>query len=190
VYIDLKPDTSSTMNRTLHMAAALVALTVCLLACTPALDWRKVVNAQAGYSAHFPAKPVNVSREFVIAGETVSLNLQAATVGETYFAVGEIPLTPEQRLKAPEILKALQAAMSNNVGVAHPQVRTVMVAGVEWTEVLAQGSMGKDGRPAIFTGRFVVQPQRIIEIIALGEKAALTPDAIEQWFGGFAWGQN
>jgi hypothetical protein len=125
-----------------------------------------------------------------MAGETVSLRLQAATVGDVYFAVGEIPLTPEQRLKAAEIVKALQTAMSNNVGVAQPQVRTVTVAGVEWTEVLAQGHMGKDRQPAVFTGRFVVQPERIIEIIALGDKTALTPEAIEQWFGGFAWGQN
>ncbi len=161
-----------------------VALLLCIVAvaCTPALDWREVRNEDAGYRALFPGKAVMASREFVLAGETVTLKLHATTAGSAYFAVGEIPLNSEQQAKAGEIVKALKASLVNNVGASGTEEKIVSAAGTVWQEVRATGQM-KNGAPSVFAGRFLVQPGRIIEVVAMGEKALLTDDAIDMWLG-------
>lgn len=162
--------------------AVLLAGLLALQGCTPALDWREVRNEQAGYRALFPGKPVMASREFVMAGETVTLKLHATTAGGAYFAVGEIPLAAAQQEKAGDILAALKASLHQNVGAVGTGEKTVSIAGTVWQEVRATGQM-KNGAPSVFAGRFLVQPGRIVEVIAMGEKALLSDDTIDLWFG-------
>ena len=161
-----------------------VACLCILLGCTPAFDWRKVNDAAGVYSATFPAKPVEATREFVIAGESLKLTLHSATAQGAFFAVGSLPLTPEQQLKAPEILKALQTAMANNIGATEPKERQVSLSGYQWTEIRAEGSLGKD-KPAVMLGRFVVLPGRLLEVIAMGERAVMSEDVLDAWMSGF-----
>jgi hypothetical protein len=171
----------SVMKRTIHLAA-LAGLVSLMIACTPALDWREVSNSDAGYRALFPGKAVLASRDFVMAGEKVTLKLHATTSGNTYFAIGEIPLSAAQQDKAGDILAALKASMRNNAGALTSEENTVSASGVVWQEVRAKGQM-PNGAPSVFVGRFAIHAGRILEVVAMGEKALLTDEAIDMWFG-------
>jgi hypothetical protein len=161
-----------------------LACLVLISGCTPAFDWRKVGDAAGVYSATFPAKPLEATREFVIAGETLKLTLHSASAQGAFFAVGSLPLTQEQQVKAPEIIKALQAAMSNNIAATQSKERQVMLGARQWTEIRAEGSLGKD-KPAVMVGRFVALPGRILEVIALGERGVMSDEVLDAWFSGF-----
>ncbi|MCE2679160.1 MAG: hypothetical protein LW629_01660 [Burkholderiales bacterium] len=168
----------------LRKCLLLAACFALVSACTPAFDWRKVGDAAGTYSATFPAKPVEATREFVIAGETLNLTLHSATAQGAFFAVGTLPLTAEQQAKAPEILKALQAAMTNNIAATQSKEQQVVIAGRQWTQVRAEGSLGK-GKPAVMLGRFVVLPGKVLEVIALGEQGVMSEEVMDAWFSGF-----
>jgi len=143
-----------------------------------------VGDAAGTYSATFPAKPFEATREFVIAGETLKLTLHSATAQGAFFAVGSLPLTQAQRAKAPEIIKALQAAMANNIAATQTKERQVVLAGHSWTELRAEGLLGKD-KPAVMIGRFLALSDRILEVIALGEQGVMSDEVVEAWFSGF-----
>lgn len=178
------------MFRTLSFPSvgfAALLLSALLTACTPALDWREVRNEEGGYRALFPAKPVVASREFVLAGQTVTLKLQAATSGSSYFAVGEIPLSEAQQASADSIVNALKLSLKNNVGATDSTDRNIVAGGVVWQEVRASGQL-KNGKPSVMAGRFLVQPGRILEVLVMGERAELTDEAIDMWLGGLKLG--
>ncbi len=162
------------------MSLALVGLL--LAACSPAYDWREVNDMESGYSITFPDKPVKVSRPMTIAGESVELTLQSAKVGDGYFAVGTVPLTPAQMAKSGPLLDTLRLAMQNNIGVKETPAKTVTTAGVAWQEVLAQGQM-TGGRPALLHARFAVIGSRLMEVIAMGDPDRLPVEVRDQWFG-------
>lgn len=168
-------------------SAFALAVPLVLAACTPALDWREVRNSDAGYSATFPGKPAMATREFVMAGHSVSLRLQAATSGDAYFAIGEIPLSEQLQPNAPEILQALKASLHNNIGAQQAHEKTVNVSGVVWQEVRATGKL-RDGAPAVLAGRFVIQAGRILEVVVMGPASQLTDDVVDQWLGSVKLG--
>lgn len=165
----------------LRMSLCVAVLSALAAACTPALDWRDVRNTDAGYRALFPSKPAMASRPFVIAGESVTLRLHATTVNGAYFAVGEIPLSEAQQAQAPAILEALKTARRNNVGAerAEPE-RLVSIRGTQWQDVRATGKMA-NGQASVLAGRFLIQPGRILEVLAMGERAQLSDETIETW---------
>lgn len=174
---------ASTLGRALGAAS----LAITMAACTPALDWRDVRNSDAGYTATFPGKPASASREFVLAGQVVTLRLQATTAGTSYFAVGEIPLTAQQQAHAQAILEALKASLRNNINAHGAQEKPVNAGGVIWQEMRASGTL-REGKPAVLGGRFLVQPGRILEVLAMGERAELTDEVIDQWLGSVKLG--
>ena len=168
----------------------LLLLTLCLIflnACSPPYDWREVPDADVGYIATFPDKPVKATRSMMIAGERVDLTLQSAKVGEGFFAVGVVRLTDEQQSKAADILSALRLAMQNNIAAVDSTPKTVVANGQTWDEVTVSGRMAS-GKPALMQARFAHIDHQLVEIVVMGEADQLSQEVREQWFSGFKWG--
>src|SRR5262249_58151999 len=64
-------------------AAALVVLA----ACSPELDWREFTSAEGRDTVMLPARPTRETRELVLAGTRVRMQMVTAQVSGTAFAV-------------------------------------------------------------------------------------------------------
>jgi hypothetical protein len=160
-----------------------INLAVFLLACSPQMNWRELVNQKDGYAVSFPDKPVTVTRELALADQTVSLTLQSAKVDEAYFAVGVMPLRSEQLSKVELIADALQESLKNNIKAKRSN-STVKPSFPVWREFQAEGTL-PNGAPAIVSARFFIHQGRLIELLAMGDEKKFTPEVLEQWHQGF-----
>lgn len=174
--------------RVQHSRAFFLGLLTLLLAglsaCSPAFNWRVVPNEDLGYSATFPDKPVQVTRQLQLLQAQVPLTLQAAQAQDVYFAVGTVPLTGAWAGRGQELTAALAQALANNVRAPTPQLNSEEWLGLPGQRISLQGSL-PDGRPAVVMARFFVHRDVLFEVVAMGPATALGAEVSTPWFTGF-----
>lgn len=156
-----------------------------LTACSPALNWREVVNNDFQFVATFPDKPVQVTRTLDMAGFNVPLTLQAATAKNIYFAVGVVELKGPLAGQGEALKGALIQALANNVKVSEVQSQMKPWAGLErvdWVELAGQLPDGKPGRAV---GRFFIVNNQLIEVLLVGPTDQVDTGTEKQWLTGF-----
>jgi hypothetical protein len=91
-----------------------VAVSVLLLACSPALDWRNTPVPGAALAALFPCKPDHFSRSVALAGQTRAVALTSCQAAGQTFAV--LAMDVQQALRADEGLVLLRQSAEQNFG--------------------------------------------------------------------------
>ncbi|KAG0163500.1 hypothetical protein DFQ30_011473 [Apophysomyces sp. BC1015] len=74
-----------------------------------------------------PAKPLLDERVLSIAGQSMKMRMQTATVGDAMFAVGVVTLPADDPALRAQVLTDLQSGLARNVG-AQPVLRAVRMA--------------------------------------------------------------
>lgn len=154
-----------------HLAALLVgaAVSVTLVGCSPALDWREVRPTDTGALLLLPCKPASHAREVELAGKKVRMVLHACRAASTTWAVAWAELGDPSRTGS--ALEQLKASAVANIGAAglrplagrtpgetpHPQAGRYAVSGTL-----------PDGQPV--QGRLVVAARgaAVMQATALG----------------------
>ena len=148
-----------------------------LAACSPRYDWRTIRSDQGAYAALYPGKPTSAAREVSIAGRRLPMTMEAASVGETLFAVGVVTLPADDAGLRREALEAMEAGLVANLG-AHPgepprtQPVTVMSAAqppvpLPGVAVEVAGESPQDKTPRRLTARLVAVGPRVYQAVVL-----------------------
>jgi hypothetical protein len=164
-------------NRFRFAACLLLAGLAGLAACSPRYDWRTIQSESGAYAALYPGKPSSAAREVAIAGRRLPMTMEAASVGQTLFAVGVVTLPSDDAALRREALDAMQAGLAANLG-AHPaepartQAVTVMSAAqppvpLPGVAVEVAGVSPQDQAPRRITARLVASGNRVYQAVVL-----------------------
>lgn len=167
------------MSKIILLAARLLLL-FALAACSPDYNWRQVQNADAAFSALFPARPSSHAREIDLDGIRTNMSMTAAEVHGVLFAVGSAELSGAALVQP--ALDAMKTAMVRNIGGTIASDKTVPGA-APYTEVIADGS--RNGRPVRLTARFAAQKQRVYQAVVIGASQDVPAEAIDTFLSSF-----
>jgi hypothetical protein len=167
------------MPKITHYGACLLLLAA-LSACSPDYNWRQVQNADAAFSALFPAKPSSHAREINLDGIRTNMSMTAAEVHGALFAVGSTELASPALVQP--ALNAMKTAMVRNIGGTIASERTVP-GPTPASEVIANGS--RNGRPVQLTARFAARNQRVYQAVVIGAPQEVPAEAIDTFLSSF-----
>lgn len=105
-----------------------------LLSCSPIFDWRVVRSDDLLYEAMYPAKPTRAEKNIVVAGQQLTMTMEAAKASDALYAVGviAIPAARVKEIEMPLLLKFLEQGMIANLRsseVPNPELVSVKTAG-------------------------------------------------------------
>lgn len=97
----------------------------CLVACSPALDWREVQPAGDALRAVFPCRPAQHAREVLLAGRQTEMTMAACEASGMTFAVAHADISVPADV--PRALEELRSAAVANVRHEGPALRSPWV---------------------------------------------------------------
>jgi hypothetical protein len=177
----------------LVLLALLVAQAV---ACSERLQWREV-RSPDGYSASLPGRSQTVAREIEFEGRKISVSMTSTGVGPAMFAVGAARLPTGIAGDAAARERAIayfRDGLVRNIGgtitatgpaplVLPPGSAHVLRAS---QAVQASGRAGGTGPEAVLAARFfIVDDDRLFQLIALGGAGGIEPQALDTFFTSF-----
>ncbi|SAL42732.1 hypothetical protein AWB67_01687 [Caballeronia terrestris] len=173
-----------------RLSAAFCAFAACgaILACTPAYDWRTVMNNDDGYEITLPAKPRSDQREIQIAGQPMQMKMQTAEAGDAVFAVGTVVLPSADPALQRAALDFLQQGLARNVN-APPSARATQIelaAGgrVLGSEIDVKGTSGEKRESHAIHARFVARGVHVYQVAIVSGKEPPQEQA-DQFFTSF-----
>jgi len=169
------------------MLCALVA-GAALLACTPAYDWRTIMNNDDGYEVTLPAKPRSDEREIQIAGQPMKMKMQIAEAGDAVFAVGTVVLPSADPALQRAALDFLEEGLARNVNapLAPRATQIDLAAGgrVPGSEINVNGASGEKHETRSIHARFVARGVHVYQLAIVASKAPPQEQA-DQFFTSF-----
>jgi hypothetical protein len=178
----------------LLVAACFIVLGVVTSACNPTFNWREF-RSPDGFAVMLPGRPQTVSREVKLPDGTVQMSMTSTGIGATLFAVGvaQLPAGLSAETAARErTIAYMRDALIRNVGAS--QVRTSMAAlpvpAGDSRKVLAAqtaeaSGQDKGGREVRVAARLFIVDDRLFQVVALGAKDELSPEARDTFFASF-----
>lgn len=159
-----------------------------LLACSPAYDWRTIMNNDDGYEVTLPAKPHAAERKIEIAGQPMTMRMQTAEAGDSVFAVGTVVLPNADPALQRAALDYLQQGLARNVN-AQPtaratQIELAMGGRVLGSEMEVQGQSGEKQETRTIHARFVARGSHVYQLAIVSDKAPPAEQA-DQFFTSF-----
>jgi hypothetical protein len=150
------------MRRLLVLAAALL-----VAACYAELDWRELHWEEGGVKALLPARPAKFTRDVVIAGGTVPMQMLQVQLKGMAFGVAFAPLPPGDPAKA---LASARDVLVQNIDGRVVAEREVEVPGAasRGREFRAEGTVA--GTPMLLAGRVAADRDRLYEVVFVGRK--------------------
>ncbi|MDR5755812.1 hypothetical protein QCE88_02460 [Caballeronia sp. LZ035] len=172
------------------MRAMVCASVACgaLLACTPAYDWRTIMNNDDGYEVTLPAKPRSEERKIEIAGQAMTMRMQTAEANDAVFAIGTVVLPSADPALQRAALDFLQAGLARNVN-ARPatrdaQIDLAMGGHVPGSEIQVQGESGAKREARTIYARFVARGAHVYQIAIVGDEMPPAEQS-DQFFSSF-----
>lgn len=165
------------------IAALSIAVTGCLVACSPALNWREIRPPDSPVTAMFPCKPDHHSRRVTVAGAELSMQLSSCTASDNVYALSRIDAGRAGRVTP--VLEALRQVAAENVG-GPPTVKGVQPVPGMAPHPLAQrlGWSGTrpDGSTIAAQATFFTQGTQVYQATVVGTR--LDADAADTFFSG------
>ena len=178
----------------LFVAACVVALGVVVTACNPTFNWREF-RSPDGFAVMLPGRPQTVSREVKLPDGVVQMSMTSTGIGATLFAVGAAQLPaalstePASRERT---IAHIRDALVRNVGASQVKssAAALAVPAGDARQVLAAQTAeasGQDssGRAVQLTARLFIVDDRLFQVVALGTKDELSPEALDTFFTSF-----
>jgi hypothetical protein len=174
----------------------LPALLSILAACSERLEWREF-RSPDGYSVSIPGRSQTVAREVEFEGRKISMSMTSTGVGPSMFAVGAARLPAGIAGDAAARERAMayfRDGLVRNIGgtitaigpaplVLPPGSGHVLHAS---QAVQASGRAGGRGPEAVLAARFfIVDDDRLFQLIALGGEGGIEPQDLDTFFTSF-----
>ncbi|KND57295.1 hypothetical protein BVER_02750 [Candidatus Burkholderia verschuerenii] len=172
------------------LRAGLCASVACgaLVACTPAYDWRTVMNNDDGYEVTLPAKPHAAERKIQIAGQPMTMRMQTAETDDVVFAVGTVELPSADPALQRATLDYLQQGLARNVNAqaAARATQIDLAAGgrVIGSEMVVEGKSDDKQGARTIPARFVAKGMHVYQVAIVAEKSPPS-DQADQFFSSF-----
>jgi hypothetical protein len=152
-------------------------------ACSPTFDWREARFENSALVAMFPCRPDHRARPIELAGQRVTMQMDACATGSATFAVSVVDLSDPAL--APAALKQLRAIAVANVRGDSPQLAAWRLAGAtpntDTTRISTRGRL-PDGAAVVEHAVFFTQGLKVYQASVIG--AAPDPEALETFFAG------
>ena len=164
----------------MQVARIVLALSLTpLLGCSPEYNWRELRPPGLGYQAMFPGKPDSASRDVVVSGQTLAMNLSAAQAGGHSFSVGVLQLKNNAPENRDQILAALRAQMLRNIAATESAATPFKVLLLDRQGMARPPLMGvrieaqASNRPNRLYGAFVAREDRAYQVLVIGQNPDL-----------------
>ena len=167
--------------------------TLCLVACSPALNWRSVSLPVLGLTASLPCKPDHLERQIELAGHPAQVHMSGCTADGVTFALACAALAdPAQAGLAlshwrAAVLAALQSPPAPQAGTPQDQpfVPTGALAIPQSVRTVALGQQPGGGRVALQAAWFArVQGASVQACHAVVYSAQPRPEVADAFFAG------
>jgi hypothetical protein len=169
------------------MRLRIVLLTCALLcgACSPTYDWREVRDGDGAYTVLLPAKPSTHARAIDLDGLKLTMNMTAAEVGDTLFAVGTVRLTDPAQ--GPRVVQAMRTALIRNLDGTVVSEKPVQAGAAAGLQIDVRGKRVRQGQtvPVRLVARLMAHGGRAWQVLALGTTQALDDDRAETFLASF-----
>ena len=162
-------------------------------ACSPTFNWREF-RSPDGFAVMLPGRPQTVTREVKLPDTTVQMSMTSTGIGATLFAVGAAQLPaalnaePEARQRT---IAHMRDALVRNVGgsTTKTSAAALPVPAGDSRKVLAaeavEASGRESGRAVQLTARLFIVDDRLFQVVALGAKGEMSPEALDTFFTSF-----
>ncbi len=173
------------------VALSIVAASI---ACSPTFNWREFRSPE-GIAVMLPGRPQTVSREVNLPDGTALMSMTSTGIGATLFAVGTAQLPagfsaePEARQRT---IAHLRDALVHNIGgsMVKQSSAVLSVPAGDFRKVLAAEAVeasGREagGRPVQLAARLFIVDDRLFQVVALGAKDEMSPEALDIFFASF-----
>lgn len=162
---------------------------LCLVACSPALNWRSVSLPALGLAASLPCKPEHLERQIELAGHPAQVRMSGCTADGVTFALACAALDEPSQVGLAlshwraAVLATLQAQSSA------PQDQSFVLPGAlaipQSVRTVAQGRQSGGGSVALQAAWFArVQGPRVQACHAVLYSAQPRPDVADTFFAG------
>jgi hypothetical protein len=155
----------------------------CLVACSPALDWREFVPEGSGLRVTFPCRPDRHTRPVMLAGAKTQMDMLVCTADEATYAVSFVDVAEPSRVSA--TLLELRTAAVGNVQGAAPLAVPWQIKGMtpnDEARRLSVPGRRPDGVVVQMHVAFFTRGLRVYQATVIG--ALPTPQAVEVFFSG------
>jgi hypothetical protein len=169
---------------------SIVALCLCMAACSPKFDWRETRMDELGVRSMLPGKPSSMERQINLAGLPLKMMMVGAKVDELTFTVAAARL-PESTPAQATHLEAMQQQMLRNIGASSAaatpvQISLVDAAGkavgqVAGAQIKTKGKVGN--KEVTMQAIFCKSGERLIQAVVLGSD--WNDSASQQFFDSF-----
>jgi len=156
---------------------AVLAAAAALLACSPKYDWRDFRSADAPYAVMFPGKAGTHTRTVDLDGQQANMNMAAAEVEGTMFAVGSAEF-PDPA-KAALAVQAMKAQMVRNIGAK------VEKESIKDGAFLIDASGVRNGTPMRMHARFLSRDRRAYQVVVVGPAREMNEEAVDTFMSSF-----
>jgi len=157
------------------------AVLVALAACSPELDWREFTSPEGQFTVMLPARPTRESRELVLAGAKVRMQMVTAQVSGTAFGVGYADLP--SAADAARTVSEIRDALTRNLGGRVISERPVDLDGATGIEFQVEGAA--QGSPMRLAARVVAAGNRFYQVVVVGRAERVTGVDLTLFPGSF-----
>ena len=162
----------------------IVAGSLALTACSPALNWREVRLEPSALVAMLPCKPDQGTRAVLLAGQNLSMHMMGCEADSATFAVSYVELPDATQAAA--VQAQWQTAMLGNMRATQNRQSPLNIKGVVGAagalQLQAQGTQ-PDGRAVMAPGVWFVRGAQVFHAVMYAAK--LNPEAADAFFTGF-----
>ena len=167
-----------------HLPLPMVlAASLMLMACSPALDWREFQPEGSGIVVTFPCKPDRHVRTVKLAVQTVRMEMLVCAADETQFALSFIDVDEPAKVKA--ALVELQDLAAGNLAATRRETQPAAVPGMtphpEAARLRLEGRQ-PDGGALQEQAAFFAKGLRVYQATVLGRR--MRADAADTFLGG------
>lgn len=162
--------------------AALAACAALLAGCYAELDWRELHWEEGKLKVLLPARPSKSSREVVLAGEKVPMEMLQSQLSGMAFGVAYSPL-PKGDPAA--VLAAARDGLLRNIDGRLVTEREVAIRGTAapGREFTGEGMVG--GTPMLIAARLVASDNRFYQVVFVGRKDRAEKVDLPLYLGSF-----
>jgi hypothetical protein len=167
----------------LPCAGRLAPLLAILVACTPTFDWREVRIGDGSLQALFPCRPQHRSREVMLGGAALHMEMSVCTTDASTFALSVVDAPAPG--KVGPVLDEMRLAASSNLGTTLPGGKPFAPEGATPNPASArlpiEGRL-PDGKPVVEHTAFFIRGLRVYQASVIG--AAPDAQAVDNFFAG------
>jgi hypothetical protein len=162
----------------------LVALALCVAACSPALDWREYRVAEGGFAVLFPQKPGRADRKLATPAGEVEMHMLSVRVGEHVLAAGYADFGQPP---GDAMLDAMRDALVKNIGGRVVSEKAGYVDAGQTRDIAAEGRLGSADKSEVaeLRARLILRGNRYIQLLSVGRRGAMAGQDVDMFLSSY-----